>query len=491
MNRVLLIARREYAAYAKTVGFWLSLLALPIFGVLGGGLAMLMASDQPVRQVVVVEEGPQAAGLAGAVQSYLKEDQARRAKQREVAEAKLKATAGGHMAKGALNGLDGPMLTFVAVPADLAAAAPGEARVEIARRYLGDEVAESDRLDAVVLLDRTDGLPTAQVWARKATDSAVERFVRTALKEEQRRLVFERAGIDPAVVSATAAFEPDVTTLSPRSASGGEVTFRDELPGIIGLLSGFVLWSLIITGASILLNSVMEEKANKILEVLLSSASATEILAGKVLGVALLTLTVLLVWGGIGAAGLITGLPTYAPMIGEVLIQSGLLGYFLAYAVGGYLMFAVLFAAIGAFCETPRDAQTLMGPIMMVLVVPLLVMQVAIRTPDDPVVKILSWVPFFTPFLMSVRAPSGPPMVEVIGTMASMFAFALLMVWLAGRAFRAGALSDAKLSWKSFAGAIRGGGKQATPSPRCRAAGRSQRKRPLRGAALIVSVPRQ
>ena len=117
-------------------------------------------------------------------------------------------------------------------------------------------------------------------------------------------------------------------------------------------------------------------------------------------------------------------------------------------------MYAVLFAAIGAFCETPRDAQTLMGPIMMVLVVPLLVMQMTLETPDSPIVRILSWVPFFTPFLMSARAPSEPPMIEIVGTMAGMFAFALLMVWIAGRAFRAGALSDVKLSWKAFAGAI-------------------------------------
>ena len=458
MNRTLLIARREFAAYAKTVGFWLSLLAFPIFAVLGGAIPVLMASGQPVREVVLVEEGPQAVGLAAAVQASLQADQAKRAKQRAEAEAKIReaagGTAGGNMAKGALSGLDGPNLTFVAAPADLTAAAPGQARETIARRYLGDEVDKADRLDAVVFLNRVDGQPTARVWARKATDTAVERFVRTALKEENRRAVFERAGIDPAVVSSTADFDPQVVTLSPRSASGGEVSFRDKLPQIIGLASGFLLWSLIITGASILLNSVMEEKSNKILEVLLSSASATEILTGKVLGVALLTMTVLLVWGGIGAFGLIAGMPQYAPMVAEVLLSGGLIGYFLAYAVGGYLMYAVLFAAIGAFCETPRDAQTLMGPIMMVLVVPIMIMSMALKTPDAPVIQILSWVPFFTPFLMMARLHSNPPVVELIGAMAGMFAFALLMVWIAGRAFRAGALSDVKLSWKAFGAAI-------------------------------------
>ena len=462
MKRILLIARREYAAYAKTVGFWLSLLAFPLFAVLGGILPALMMSAEPVRKVVVLEEGPQAQGLAAAVQGAVRLEQERR--QARMAEAAAEAEkqggqAGASAAGQALNRLAGLRLRIVAAPADLAAAAPGEAREAIVRRYLGDAVPEADRLDSVVLLNRIDGKPTARVWTRRATDDTVEDFVRGALKDANRREAFEQAGINAVVVEQTERFRPDITALSPKSATGGEVSFRDRLPMIIGLVSGFLLWSLVITGASILLNSVMEEKANKILEVLLSSASATEILTGKVLGVAMLTGTVMLVWGGIGAFGLLAANSETAAMVGEVLIEGGMLGYFIAYAVGGYLMYAVLFAAIGAFCETPRDAQTLMGPIMMVLTVPIFVMVMAAQTPDSPVVQILSWIPFFTPFLMSARAPSEPPMIEVVGTMAGMFGFALLMVWIAGRAFRAGALSDVKLSWKSFAGAIRGGGK--------------------------------
>ncbi|MCA3699971.1 MAG: ABC transporter permease, partial [Brevundimonas sp.] len=157
--------------------------------------------------------------------------------------------------------------------------------------------------------------------------------------------------------------------------------------------------------------------------------------------------------------GLAMSVPETALDIWDVLTTDGLIFYFLAYIVGGYLMYAVLFAAIGAFCETPRDAQTLMGPIMMVLVIPILVVQFALVNPDAPMVRFMSWVPFFTPFLMAARAPSGPPMVEIFGTMAGMFAVALLMVWLAGRAFRAGALSDVKLSWKTFGQAIAGGGR--------------------------------
>lgn len=462
MSRTLLIARREYGAYARTVGFWLSLLAFPMFAVLGGAVPILMKSGEPVRAVALVEEGPQAQGLAAAVQDALKREADRReASRREAAEkAQEKAgPAGADAAGNALASLSKPKMRLVAAPSAITAAAPGNAQDDAVRHYLGDEVAKADRLDAVVFLSRTDKGPAARVWTARATDDTVKDFVRTALKAANRRSTLEAAGIDATVVDATERFDPDVTAFSPKSANGGKVSFRDWLPQIIGLAGGFLLWSLILTGASILLNSVMEEKSNKILEVLLSSASATEILAGKVLGVALLTLTVLAVWGGIGAIGLLSTVPEKAADVADVLLHGGLIGYFLAFMVGGYLMYAVLFAAIGAFCETPRDAQTLMGPIMMVLVVPMITMQMAIRTPDAPLIQILSMVPFFTPFVMMARLPSDPPMIELIGSMIGMFVFALFMVWVAGRAFRAGALSDVKLSWKSFVAAARGGGR--------------------------------
>lgn len=461
MSRILLIARREFMAYARTVGFWLSLLAFPMFAVLGGAIPFLMDNADPVRAVVLIEEGPQAAGLALAVETRLADEAERMAERaREAAQAAAdRAGAPPGTAESAIAQMARQRMRIVEAPADLAAASSGEARDALVRRYLTDETPEAQRLDAVVFLDRNAEGPSARVWAARATDDTVEDFVRGALRDANRDAVLTEAGIDPAVVEATDRFRPEVTLFSPRSADGGEVSFRDRLPGIIGLAFSFLLWSLIITGASILLNSVMEEKSNKILEVLLSSASPTEILTGKVLGVAMLTVSVLLVWGGIGAVGLAMSVPETALDIWDVLTTDGLIFYFLAYIVGGYLMYAVLFAAIGAFCETPRDAQTLMGPIMMVLVIPILVVQFALVNPDAPMVRFMSWVPFFTPFLMAARAPSGPPMVEIVGTMAGMFAVALLMVWLAGRAFRAGALSDVKLSWKAFGQAIAGGGR--------------------------------
>ena len=125
MKRILLIARREYGAYAKTVGFWLSLLAFPLFAVLGGVLPALMMSAEPVRNVVVLEEGPQAEGLAAAVQGAVRLEQERRAARMAEATAEAEkqgGQAGASAAGQALNRLAGLRLRIVATPADLAAA---------------------------------------------------------------------------------------------------------------------------------------------------------------------------------------------------------------------------------------------------------------------------------------------------------------------------------------------------------------------------------
>ncbi len=322
MKRILLIARREYGAYARTVGFWLSLLAFPLFAVLGGGIPLLIKSSEPVNEVVLIEEGPAATGLAAAVREALQADIDRRAAQTEeatqAAQAMVPADAGtgteataaspmmNSAGASAVAALGRSRIRLVETPADLAAAPPGPEQDAVVNRYLGDDIPKAERLDGVVFLTRVDGKPAARVWTARTTNNTIESFVRRSLRTANSRQVFEAAGIDPAVVAETERFEPEVTAFSPRSVGGGEVSFRDRAPAFIGLASGFILWSLIITGASILLNSVMEEKSNRILEVLLSSASATEILTGKVLGVALLTLTVMAAWGGIGAVSLIS-----------------------------------------------------------------------------------------------------------------------------------------------------------------------------------------
>jgi len=423
MRRLLLIARREYLAYVRTVGFWLSLIALPLVAVGSGFFVAMMENSSEARQMAVLD-------LTG-------------------------ADVGAAFARS----LDEPDAIRVAPPPQALASLTDLGAADAEARIL---VGEDGALDAVVILTPSDEAISARYWSSRANDEAGEEAVTQALTELNRTRALVALGVDPTAVDRIDAAEPDVTVLSPASASGGEVSLQDRLPGLIGFIVAMTLWSLILTGASILLNSVMEEKANRVLEVLLSSASATELLAGKILGVALVTLTVLAVWGGFGAVALSFAAQQggdLAPALSGALAglaRDGLWLWLAAYFVGGYLMYATVFAAIGSFCETPREAQTLIGPIMMVLVVPVFVLQMAMRDPDLAIVRSLSWVPFFTPFLMSARAPSGPPLFELAGTLAVMVGFTGLIVWLAAKAFRAGALSTGKIDWKGVIGLVRG-----------------------------------
>ncbi len=440
MIRTLLIARREFMAYVRTFGFWLSLLALPFFALLGSQLPGFMQRAEPVRTIAIIETD-RAEGLREAVVIAIAREGERRA---------TAAAGTGGLIEAR------PLVNLVEAPPALA---DSEDMARDTRPWLdGDQrLPGGVELEAVVVLDRaSDGQPTATVWSASASDRSVEQAMRTLLTDVHRRQTLQGAGVSEALIADVDGFRPQIEVFSPRSASGAEVSLRDRLPGILGFVIGMLLWSSVLTGSSMLLNSVMEEKANRVLEVLLSSASATEILAGKVLGVAALTLTVLGVWATLGITAASIGAPEVASEVLAVLGQQGLVVYLLIYLIGGYLMYAAMFTAIGAFCETPRDAQTLMGPMMLLLFVPVFVMQLAIRNPDAALIKTLSWVPFFTPFLMSARAPSQPPLPEVIGTIAVMLVSTALVLWLAGKAFRAGALSTFRLEWKSLLALVQG-----------------------------------
>lgn len=196
---------------------------------------------------------------------------------------------------------------------------------------------------------------------------------------------------------------------------------------------------------------MIEEKSNRVLEVLLSSASVSEVLAGKILGVAMLAATILLLWGGVGFFALQRlASPALTHQVIDAVVGRGLIVEFAAFFVLGYLMYASIFVAIGSFCETPREAQTLVGPLMIVLTIPMILLSTLLRHPDNPLLSTLSWIPPFTPFLMTARAASGVAWWETAGSLALMAATAALVVWISGRAFRAGALATGKLDIGAF-----------------------------------------
>lgn len=470
MSRLLKIARREYLAFIRTVGFWLSIVALPlVIGVSAVAPIMMMKSAKPERVAIVDLTGQ---NLGAAVARSLVEEQ-NRASARALAGAALssagpqaqeavrKAQAEGGEAAGrealarfnpaAAARYKPPRAKTIVLPAPAeaqGAATPREAGV-VARR----EVAEK-RLDTVLILSGRDDAIVMDLWSRNLAAPVLEGQLRQQVEVIMRERALARSGVSAQTLKAVDALKPTFNSLSPKAASGEKVSLRDRLPTYVGLVAGFLLWSMSMTGASILLNSVIEEKSTKILEVLLSSASVPEILGGKILGVAGLTLTVLGVWGTFGWLALINFAPGLASDLVAVLLGKGLVFYFGAYLVGGYLMYASLFAGIGAFCESQRDAQTLLGPIMIVMSIPIIFMSQAIRTPDAPILNVLSWIPPFTPFLMPVRIAGDPSPVQVVGTAVLMVLTTIAIIAFSTRAFHVGALATGKVNLRTLFGRI-------------------------------------
>mgnify|MGYP001809944849 CR=1 FL=1 len=424
MRRLLRIALREYVAYVRTVGFWLSMLALP----LGMALVMLasgwMEASAPPPALVIIDRTAGQAFLAPVTEAV---------------------TARNSLGRPRNEIVPSP----VALPDDPAAIGPalkpwlaGEARLPGKRRLAG----------AFVIHGSGEAI-AVDVWSDNPLGAA--ETVRGTIALLMERAKLEAAGISPQLLAQARALQPKVTDYSPKTS--GKASQLTRLPGFIGFAAAMLLWSVIFTGAGILLNGVIEEKSSKVLEVLLSSATVPEILFGKILGVAGVTFTVLAVWGGVGAVLLNIFNPSAAAGIGQVLFSGGLVFYFAFYLICGYLMYASIFTAIGSFCETTREAQTLLGPIMILLTIPVIFLSQALRRPDTPALDILSWIPPFTPFMMTARAASNPPMWQVAGTGVLMLATVALVVWIAGRAFRAGALSTGKVDFKGLVAKLRGG----------------------------------
>jgi ABC-2 type transport system permease protein len=425
MSRMFTIAVREYLAFVRTVGFWLSICLMPVGLIAAIWAPSLIARHTPPASLAVVDLTGR--GLAAPIARSFpppKED-----------------------AAGAIRLVAAPQPVGTTVASAVASLRP----------YVAGERALPDGslLDAAAVLHIESGQVAVDFWTRNPGDSALQGRVSDAIGEALRRQKLEKAGFDAATLSAIEQTMPRVTTFSPR-AETGRVALRDQLPGFIGLGMGILLWMVILTGAGILLNSVIEEKSSRILEVLLSSASVPEIMGGKILGVAAVTATVLGVWLSIGTTLLVANQPQLAGDLVSALTSRGLIFYFAFYFAAGYLMYATLFITVGAFCETTREAQTLLGPMMILLSVPMVFLSQTLAHPDAPLLQTLSWIPPFTPFLMAARAASGPPIWQVLGTGVLLIATTGLEMLVAGRAFRAGALSSSRFEPKHFFASLAG-----------------------------------
>jgi ABC-type Na+ efflux pump permease subunit len=398
MSKVWRVAKTEYLNLVRSKAFLVSIIMVPVFS--GGAIAVQTLLGDRVdlrdRRVAVVDStGRLFAGLERAAV-------ARGAQPRFVIEAARadEAELSGRVRRGDL-------FAYVLIGAGLLG---------------GDPLAE------------------VQYHTQNPTYEDLPRWLRETLNGEVRRIRFEEAGIDRKLVDELS------RPVTLRQYGLAEVTATGEVRKervnelrtfLAPVAAMFLLFMLVMMSAPALLNTVLEEKIQRISEILVSSVSPFELFLGKLLGNVFVSWTLFLIYMG-------GGLYVAAHFDALDWIPFGLLGWFLLFQLLALLIFGSIFSAIGAACSEMRDAQSMMTPAMLIVMLPMFVWFVVLKSPDSTFAVVLSLLPPATPFLMLLRLaiPPGPAAWEVALSVVLTAGFTLFCVWAAGKIFRIGILAQ-------------------------------------------------
>jgi ABC-2 type transport system permease protein len=222
------------------------------------------------------------------------------------------------------------------------------------------------------------------------------------------------------------------------SKSNGQGTFFAVFAMVMLLYTAVIFY-----GVSVM-RSVLEERNTRIMEVLLSSTSSTELMAGKLIGVGAVGLTQIVIW--ILMAGAIA-LPSLAvnPALSAITIPPLLLAAFVVFFLLGYLLYSAIYAAIGAIVTTEQEGQQMQFVIVLPLVVAVFMMGPIVRAPDSPIAVWTSMIPFFSPLLMYMRIAVQPPAVwQIALSLALLIGTIALILVLCARIYRVGVLMYGK-----------------------------------------------
>jgi ABC-2 type transport system permease protein len=403
MSRLLTVVRREYLERVRSKAFVVSTFLGPVLVVaflIGPTMLMERQRGKPLRVAVVDATGR----LRPAVEKALLRPQ-----------------------------MSGAM-RFVVVP--LAAANPEEAREQARREVV------AGRLDGFLYL-ASDALRTskAEYYGKNVSNVIDLQALRESADEAlvERRLADE--GLDGARVKALT-HRLDLRRI--RLTSSGEREDRGQSFLLAMMLLTMLYTTVAMWGAAIM-NGVIEEKSNRVVEVIVSSIPTSSLFAGKLLGVGGAGLTQFLVWaltmGGVGAYGAAAtrgGMPL--PELSPLLLVS-----FVVYFLLGYFLYGSLYAAVGASVNTQQEAQSLAFPVMMPLILGFVFFPVVLGSPDSPLSVTLSLVPFFTPMLMFLRITAvTPPAWQIALSLVLTLATVVGATWVASRIYRVGILMYGK-----------------------------------------------
>jgi ABC-2 type transport system permease protein len=262
----------------------------------------------------------------------------------------------------------------------------------------------------------------------------------------------------------------DVDVRSIKWSEEGEQESSTAASMGLGFMLSLIIYMFVLMYGAMIMNSVIEEKTNRIVEVIVSSCRPMELMMGKIIGVGLVGLTQFLIWAvllGIGylVLGIVAGgamvatnpeaitagmnMPGNADMssgLGDVMTALAsinwlsLLGNFVLYFIGGYLLYASLFAGFGSAVDQASDSSQFTLPIIIIMMVALYAGIACMENPSGPMAVWCSIIPFTSPVVMMIRLPFDVPWWQMLLSIVLLYATAMGCVWLSARIYRTGIL---------------------------------------------------
>ena len=423
MRRILLIAKRDYLAVVRTKAFLVGLVLAPLlFG--GGfiGIAFLKAKpDVADRRIALLDR---TGVLAAAVIQVAEEKNAR-----EVFDKKTGQQVS-------------PRYVLEAVKAEADA---GAQRLALSDRVRRGELAAFLEIGPRTLHPGEDAAARRVAYYTNASGlDEMSRWISDPINTGLRRVRMAELGIDAkrtGELLSTPSLERmslvdrDRNTGAIRAASKKSELETVVVPMVMMLLLGMI----IMVGAAPMLPAITEDKRERVIEMLLGSATPFELMMGKVLsavGVSLTSSSFYVAGGTLALSGM--------GMLGLAPLQ--LLPWFYVYLVADVVMLCAMAAALGAATSDPRDAQSLHVVLIAPVIIPYFMMMPLMRSPNGPLATVMSLIPPFTPMMMLPRQamPGGVPAWQPWAGLVGILVWTLAAVWAASRIFRIGILIQGK-----------------------------------------------
>jgi ABC-2 type transport system permease protein len=448
MFKMLEVARREFVATVLTKAFFIGVFVLPVILTVAIPVAGLLVSskapDVKGSVAIIDQSGPEPGRTGRAITALLSPEEIavhQKERSREEIDTAKKLIAD-KVGEEQARQVDSMAPRFVGnIPQITAEALPVGADVEAAKNELKEGTTFDGSRIAVVVVEpdavQREGTDkpfgTYQVFVKPRLDTRAQRLITDQVTKAIIRTRLEVSGEDPEQILAMTRLqrpEPRSVTKDGQEKSSGELQ-QFLLP--VGFM--MLLWISVFTSGQFLMTSTIEEKSNRIMEVLLSAVSPMQLMGGKIVGQMAAGLLIMGVYSGFGISSLLFF------NRGDMLEGINFL-FLVAFFFIAFFTIAAMMAAVGSAVTDIHEAQALLMPVMLVVLVPMVLMMPIISNPSGRMATVLSFIPPMSPFVMVLRMASSqpPPMWQLLLAVGVGVVTVYIALKIAAKVFRIGVL---------------------------------------------------